>query len=350
MSEQFPHNLAQTNADLAQTSAETKESEHLLQLEAFSEKLHLKSQWESQVKALNETGVLEILPDCQDIGIVGIDPTDPTKTKEYPIPTYAEIQAMITPEQLQILELKQSQGFIKMLLVPIGIPLEILIDRYKRLIIDKHSKGELLSTDGTKLELDKDNPIFVWDKIKIKNADTDGRLTYFPQDYQNPNFKGFTKNELISGMANNPKHQDYLNQVKPTNAWQVIFIEDNPDLPAENQGKTVNQGQPNQRKQLEANDSSINYLKKIQTNPQYSHEQGLTLEAWLIYAITQLKAKNQQIDDFRGKGKACWFTGSYLSGLVLRGGWDRDDRKAILDRYNSNISFEDYGLRSAVKL
>lgn len=41
-----------------------------LQREALAERLHLRDQWEAEVKALNETGVLEILPKCQDIGVI----------------------------------------------------------------------------------------------------------------------------------------------------------------------------------------------------------------------------------------------------------------------------------------
>ncbi len=350
MPEQLPYNLIPTDPDLSQTNTETRESEHLLRLEALSEKLQLKVQWESQVKTLNETGVIDILLDCQDIGVIGVDPHDSTKIKEYPISTYEEILSKITPEQLKVLETKQEQGFTKMLLVPIGAHLETLIDRYKQLLIKKHQEGKLLATDGSSLELKKDDndstkfdPVYVWDDIK--NADTDGRLIYYPEQFDKDNHQGFVKSELISGKANNHQHQLRLDKLKSTNGWQILFIEDNPDLPAQNQGKTLNE-----RKQLEANQTPIDYLNQLQTDPQYTHEQGLTLESWLIYAITQLQETNQQIDDWRSKGKACWLTGSYLAGKVLRYYWSRDNRRADLYGDFPDFSYGDCGSRPVVML
>ncbi len=42
---------------------------HESRLELFSERLGLKDQWESQVKILNQAGVLELLPEHSDLGI-----------------------------------------------------------------------------------------------------------------------------------------------------------------------------------------------------------------------------------------------------------------------------------------
>lgn len=256
---------------------------HESRLELFCERLKLKDQWEAQVKALNETGVLELLPESQDIGVIGID------GKEYPIPTYQDILARITPEKLEFLAKKMEQGFSKLQLIPMAMPLDILIDRYKRELI-KHSKaGTLLSTDGIKLDLDLDNPIYVWEEYK--KADIEGKLVYHPERFDRENHGGSTKQELID----------------QGNVWEIRLIEDTIDIPAQGQGQTLGG-----RKQLEANQSSNKYLRLTQEDPQYQKEQGLTPESWLVKAITRLHLTNQQIDDYQGKGKICYLLGSFF--------------------------------------
>ncbi len=367
MSEQLPQQFNQaqeTQPDVSLSGAKDlsltdtpEKTEHQVKLEALSEKLQLKVQWESQVKTLNETGVIDILLDCQDIGVLGVDPHDSTKIKEYPIPTYEEILSQITPEQLQILELKESQGFTKLLLTPMVLPLEILISRYKQLIIKKHKEGKLLSTDGSSLELKEDDndstkfdPIFIWDGyLNCDQEDQDGntKMTYYPKDFTDPSFKGFTLNELLTGITKekNKQYQAYLNKVKPTNGWSIKLIENLPDLPAKGQGKTLRHSSGQARKQLEANQSPIDYLKKLQEDPQYANEMGLVIQDWLIYAIIHLQQTNQQIDD---QARACYLIASLVSGGAPVCRWDRYGCQADLSGDNLGVSGS--GVRSSVML
>jgi len=337
------------------------EQEFLLQREAFCEKFGLKTQWEQEFKSLSNTGILTILPELNVMGVIGLDPNDPNLTKEYPIPTYEDIKNQITPEKLQTLETKYNQGFTKLLLTPMALPLEILILRYKELIIKKHKEGKLLATDGSRLELRKDNndpnkfdPIYIWDEyLNCDQEDSAGntKMTYYPKSFNDPNFKGFTLKELLTGIAKDQNNQAYLNQVKSTNGWTVSLIEDLPDLPAQGEGEEVSG-----RKQLEANQSSIQYLEKLQ-NPQnkqkfnqYANELGLTLQNWLIYAITHLEETNTQIDNYQGQGKACYLLASFLSGKVPRCFWDRAYCRAGLDRHYPSGYRSNDGTRSAVIL
>lgn len=271
--------------------------------EALIEKIKLREQWEGQFKALNETDVLEILPEKMDKGIIGID------GKEYPFPSYEEIVSRLTSEKLDILEKKVGQGFTKLLITPLAMPLEILIDRYKRELVKHYQEGKLLATDGTKLELDLNNPIYVWDKFK--QADISGQLIYYPERFSKENHGGKTKQELIDS-----------NQ-----SFEISLIEDLADLPAKGQGKTING-----RKQFETGQSAEEYLKLLQEDPTYQYESGLTPEAWLTYALTHLHQTNQQIDDWQGKGKFCLLTDSYfpVSGFVPDAGFDRGNRQAYL--------------------
>ena len=296
--------------------------------EALAEKLKLKDQWTEQVKALNETGVLEILPESQDIGIVDL------RGRECPIPKYEEILAEITAENLELLQEKAEQGFNRLLLVPLGLPLNILTERYQRELLKHHREGTLLDTSGNKLDLDPDDPFYVWHE-GYDNADINGNLVYFPQQFTQENHGGQTKDQLL----------------KRGDAWQILLLEDLPDLPAKG-GGTEKSG----RKQLEASQSSEQYLKKMQEEPPYQGEQGLTPEAWLTYAISQLHQKNIQIDDYDesrgGKGKASFLIGSWFptSEDVPRGVFSRGNRQACLYGNYPHNSYSNSSCRSSVKI
>ena len=289
----------------------------------LAEGLNLEEQYKSQFIILNEAGILEILPETQDKGIIGID------GREYPIPTYQEILESITPETLKLIERKVEQGFTKLRLVPLGMPLEVLAERYKRVLLEHHSNGTLLSTDGAKLELNRDDPLYLWEGYK--GADAEGKLVYFPKQFDPGNHQGKTKQELIDERE----------------AWQVLLIEDLPDLPAEGQGKTLGS-----RKQLEANQSPKEYLNLTQSEAAYQGEQGLTPEGWLVCAITELAETNRQIDDWQGQGKYCYNFGAYFPSvsLVPNAYFYRDDCRAHLGRYYPGSARQDRSARSAVKI
>ena len=238
----------------------------------------------------------------------------------------------------ELLKTKSEQGFEKLILVPLGMPLSALISKYEQLLLEHHQAGMLQATDGSILDLDTDQPVYVWDGILKRDtqgkptyeADKEGDLIYFPNAFDKAKHQGKTKTELLK--------EENGNQ-----AWQILLLEDQPDLPAETKGKTING-----RKQLEANQTPNDYLNTIQTQEQYQNEQGLTLESWLIYAITRLQEKNQVIDDYQGQGKICCLTGLYQkkSGHVLYANWSRGARRAYLYRIDPAARGGDVGCRS----
>jgi hypothetical protein len=293
------------------------------QREALAEKLKLREQYEQQIKTLNETGVLEILPESQELGIIGID------GKGYPMPKYEEILARITREKIELLTKKFEQGFTQLLLVPFGMPLNTIIDRYRRELLKHDSENTLLDTDGNRLELDRENPIDIWHE-GYDNGDISGELIYDPKEFSQYH-QGKTKEELIQAKG----------------AWQFILTEDLPDLPAKGKGQTIAG-----RHQLESNKSSEQYLQAMQTDPQYQGEKGFSPEAELTLWLTTLHTKNIQIDDWQGQGKACLLTASYFkgSGFVPYTTWSSDNRRAFLIKYDSWSFYLDFSVRTRVEI
>jgi hypothetical protein len=292
------------------------------QREALAEKLKLREQYEQQIKTLNETGILEILPDSQELGIIGID------SKGYPIPTYEQILQRITPEKLELLDKKFQQGFTKLLLVPFGMPLEVLIDRYKRELLKHDQEGTLFSADGQKMELDRKDPIYAW--RDYHNPIITGEFVYDPKELS-LNHQGKTKIQLIEEKS----------------SWQVILTEDIPDLPGEGKGETI-QG----RKQLEVHKHAEEYLRLVQTDPQYQGEAGFHPDSWLILAITYLHQKDIQIEDWEGIGKMCFLIGSYLknSRFLPFAGWHRPGGRAMLGLYGKDWGSEGGSTRTRVEI
>ena len=293
----------------------------------------LKTQYETQAKALNQAGILEILPNKEEIGGLGID------GKEYPIPTQEAIEQLIrqSPEKYQA---KIEQGFSQILMVPLAMPLDRQIEILKQNILKHHQEGKLLATKekptdpDEKLDLDANQPVRVWDEWR--GSDVSGQTVYFPKSFDQNNHQGKTKQELLDKQSQTQS---------PLAGWQVLLLENNPNIPAEGKGQTIGG-----RRQLEANKTPSEYLKLFQKDPQYAHEQGLTNEAWIIQFITHLEQTNEVIDDWQGKGKICYLAGSFNPSSASRavGCWYRDFRRAYLYGGDPGNRADRYGLRSAV--
>ena len=294
---------------------------------SIESKLHLREQYDQNLALLNKTGLLQILPELGSYGLVGLD------GKEYPMPKYAKVLEKLEANKEKF-ENKMEQGFTKLLITPFAMPIDSLVERYKREIMKKHKEGKLLATKKNpkdpdeKLQLDTETPIYLWDAYK--QGDEKGTLIYHPTSFSNKP-GGKTKKELI----------------EDGQAWDISLIEDLPNLPAEGRGETIKG-----RKQLEANKTPNDYLRLTQTDPNHKGETGFTPEQWLTYAITHLESTNQVIDDYQGNGKLAYLTGSYFpgSGYVPHAYWIRDYQQAILDRVNPGYRNSDYGVRVSVRV
>lgn len=308
----------------------------------------IREQYESQKAILERVGVLEKLS-SGELGIRGID------NKEYAFPGYKEIVGRLK-ENKELMETKAEQGFTKLLIVPFGMKLDDLIEKYRQVVL-QHYVGMPDPQDPSKripdlqktklfaakkdpqnpkeqlvpLELDENQPVFVWDAYQ--NADIEGKLVYYPNKFsQDPQeHRGKTKLELLQ---------------KEKQGFHILLLEDLPNIPREGQGKEI-QG----RKQLEANKAPNTYLQQLQEKP-YQGESGLTPEDWLTYAISHLEETDQVIDDWQGKGSINYNLGGYFpsSGSVPHAYWDRVPRRAYLDRYDPGDPLSDCGARASVRV
>ncbi|MEI6478164.1 MAG: hypothetical protein WCO52_04215 [bacterium] len=288
----------------------------------------LKRQFEGQIKILSDTHVIETLADGR-LGIEGID------GKPYPVPELGAVEKLFT-EARERFQAKIEQGFTKILLVPFGLSLDRLSQRFGETVLRHHQAGTLLATKKTPsdpdqpLELDENQPLWRWDQYN--NADVSGVLTYDPEAFTAN--QGQTKTTLLSGES-------------PLPGWRVVLVENLPNLPATGAGETING-----RQQLEANKTPNEYLHLIKTEPAYTGESGLNPEEWLTYALSHLEETNQVIDDYQGNGKISYLLGAYFSAAegVPAAVWDRAGRRAYLDRFEPDYRYPSVGARSAVRV
>lgn len=118
---------------------ESGESAIILELERD---IDLKDQYASQVKILQELGLISQLPNCGQLGILGVD------GQEYPIPDLADLPLILSKEKAQNIREKVSQGFNKLLIVPFALDLNSQIERYRKLLVEKSKAKELRRGTG----------------------------------------------------------------------------------------------------------------------------------------------------------------------------------------------------------
>lgn len=166
-------------------------------------KLKLKEQWEAQVRALNEAGVLEVLDLSSegklDFGI-GIGKDYTLDGEDHPMPSYEDLTAGLTLEKIAVLERQAENGLDYLVPISNAVTIEHLAECYKALVLKKYREGKLFGTDSTPLELNEDQPLFVWDQfIGADKEDESGnaRLVSYPRMFDKNNHGGKTDEQLI---------------------------------------------------------------------------------------------------------------------------------------------------------
>lgn len=289
------------------------------ELAAIIERLDLHGQYTQQQDILSNVNIIDINSQIEDIN-----------GNEHKMPTYEQVVEMLE-RNAELVEAKAEQGFTKLLIVPFGMPLAELVKAYGgELTGQADSPAGLKSSDGTSLELDKSNPVWMSD-LWHDGVDTKGGTVYYPERFDSTDHGGKTKSELITAGE----------------AWQVILVEDLADIPAGGTGEELAG-----RQQLEAGNNPREYLETLWTEDQYTSESGLTPEAWLTLALTRLHESGQVLDDYGGEGKGDYLLGAYSpsSGYLPYGYWSRGHQRASLDDADPVYGAPDDGCRSAVRI
>jgi len=112
-------------------------SETFWVFEALPQK-ELKEQYESQRGILERLNILEKLSSGK-MGIKGID------NKEYAFPEYSEIIKGMRKNK-EMLKTKIEQGFNQLLIVPFGMKLDDLIEKYRQVIGKHYQEKKLFAT------------------------------------------------------------------------------------------------------------------------------------------------------------------------------------------------------------
>jgi hypothetical protein len=270
--------------------------------------LKIKEQLEKQIVILQKTEILRTLKNGKTLGIFGVD------NKEYRMPTLEEILKRLD-EKKELVRKKVKQGFTKVLLVPFACPLGEIIEKYQQALLAHYNNRLLFATKekteekDEPLELDSAYPINIWKECK--DGDVKNNFAYFPTKYDKDGHQGKTKLELLF--------------IDPKNAWQVLLVEDMPNIPNPENSKKVGH-----RRQIEAGKTPIEYLEMLQKDKDYRGEDGLTPEAELVYALIYLEETNQVINDWQGKGNISCQIGAFLvpSNGISWLGWNRDFKRA----------------------
>lgn len=285
--------------DTAYKAAEKK-------LNPFEKLLNLAAQYEGQKEILKKAGIPEVVAGKS-------------------CPTLEQVRDRLLATR-EVFERKIEQGFTKLLIVPFGLSVEDLRQKYGHALKVHAAAGKLFAEDDPHTPLDLDTATPVWKSDGYDNK----TMVYFPTAYNRDQHGGLTKQEAV----------------EKEGAWHIYLVEETP-IPREEKGKELGK-----RKQLEANLKPTEYLEKITTEEAYKNESGFTPELWLLKALTRLEEKNEVIDDYRGKGSINYNLGVYFPGSadVSCAFWYRDNRKAVMDRSGVSDRHSGYGASSAVRV
>lgn len=275
------------------------------------------------ITAFNRAGILVRLPGSGSAGITGID------GREYPLPSCEEVAALFDRNR-ELVERKVPQGFDRVALTPLAIPVPLLIDRMRAAVLRRATEGTIFRTrrspsdpfEPVRVNLEK--TVWVWETLR-RVFDTD-RLVYFPQEDPGrqkgqAEYQGQTKSEAINNK-----------NICAIPGWSVGLIESIPVMPGPGEG-TTRAG----RKQLEIGLSPREYLRTLQGKA-YKGETGTTLEDFITEFLTRLETVNEVSNDI-SDSNALWCLGQYMkipyAEVVPTGRWHRPIGRVRLDMHRT---------------
>jgi len=258
-----------------------------------------------------------------------------------PFPNPDQITAEVRRHK-EVIEHKLNQGFIRLGITPLGARLSEGNKLVGKKLLELHKIGKLLGTNydesgqprGTKLDLDTNQPLYVWDALE--QADENGKLVYFPTQFTSQNHGGKTKTELLEDPHN------------PFPGWEVQLLPATPFIPRAGKGRTIGG-----RKELEAGKSPNAYLAQLSAETAYANESGQTPEDEQIELLRSLYATGHVIHDYANNADSInYHLGAWVpsSGNVPYGLWHRDARRAYFSGGDPRGAGVFYGGGSAVRI
>lgn len=317
------------------------------QINPFEKLFNLREQYKSQVRVLERAYILE----TKEINGEQVKGITDIEGDFQPIPSRQEIIERMF-EKKELLEIKQTQGFREIRLIPFGMSLDDLLEKYKLVLIEHVQEGRLFTArkdrndpneEQVPLELDILDPVFIADEYI--NADKNGELVYGVTEFDKKNHGGLTKTQILQ-----ERKRSGLNNKK--SGWDILVLEDTVNILREGQGKTIGG-----RAQIERYKSPEKYLELLRT-PEYKGEVGLTPEEAVIHAITELVNYNEVIESYQDYGSCAYNIGAYFkegpiwsdSGLVPNFYFYRDGKQATMLGAHPASNFDDYGIRTGVRV
>lgn len=290
----------------------------------------IKKQLEWQKTVLTRAGVLTMLSDGR-MGMIGIN------GKEYPFPAYQVLQEHIRRKK-KLLQEKWKQGFTRLLVVPFAMSLDVLIEKYGQALVRHLNEGKLYatrfrSTDPAEpMKLDVARPVWVWGDYK--EADKNGKLIYLHREF-GIEHRGVNKETHLSLFSGS----DHA-------GWQLLFMEDLPNIPGKYTVKTKGG-----RTQLASGSSAKEYMDMLASKTEYTGESGMTPEDWISYALTHLEDNDEVIDDYMGTGRIAYQLGGYFaeSNGVPCIYWGRSHKRANFSKDVTSSPHKYLGARTVVR-
>jgi hypothetical protein len=283
----------------------------------------VESEYARCVTALDRAGILTRLPGSGSAGIIGTD------GREYPVPNREEVAALFDRNR-ELVERKVPQGFERLALTPIAMPVPLLIDRMRAAVLRHAGEGTIFRTRRSPsnafvpIRVNPEKTVWVWETLR-QAFDTD-RLVYFPQEHPGhqkgqPEYRGQTKSEAISNET-----------ICAVPGWSVGLVESISVMPMPGEGAT-RAG----RKQLEIGLSPREYLRTLH-EPAYAGETGKTLEDFITEFLTRLETTNEVSNDI-SDNNALWCLGQYMkipyAEVVPTGRWHRPIGRVRLDMHRT---------------
>lgn len=283
-------------------------------------------QYREQVAILEQTGVVEQLSDGK-LGYSGIE-------GEYTVPSLEEVRKRLLSRQHELRE-KIAQGFTQLLLVPIGKPVNDMLDVVGSQLVQVNGEGKLRSSARTQpavwVRLSVSNPI----QTNVENDDINNEIIYYPMQWER-NHHGKTKQQLL---------EDVKRQGSP--GWNILLVEPVSIVPSINEGITKAG-----RGQIEPGGTIEDVLMGIYSYEGYKHETGMSLDDWLMLAILKLKTTKEILDvSTNGNIKEVVLPGTMLVSTlwVSRVQWAPGEG-LVFDYINIHNTGYRSGLRTVVRV